>query len=177
MQHLWQLQQLARATGKLVPADITFYVSPASCASERVQVPLHLPRTIIARCATTAQLRKRYARTMQPDSTPVARRPSLYRDESPDDRRHRWFDVLTYTGAATLLYDRDARLERVGPDCPPLCTRPKAWVCQPHWFAARPSFLRVAPHESDFVYTDLQRRSCSLPGSLARRTDRPRLPK
>ena len=56
---------------------------------------------------------------MQPDSTPVREpvvtRPSLYRDESPGDRRRRG---STYK---QLHYDRDAT-ERAGADCPSLYT-------------------------------------------------------
>jgi hypothetical protein len=45
--------------------------------------------TSLARCATTAQLWNRWpdVRAMCPAPTSVARRPSLYREQSPDDRR------------------------------------------------------------------------------------------
>ena len=61
--------------------------------------------TSLARCATTAQLWNRWPRvpTMQPASTSVARRPSLYREQSPDDRRQHGSAYSSYTTTATRL--------------------------------------------------------------------------
>jgi hypothetical protein len=58
----------------------TFCVSPARCLRHRAHPDLHLPRTLRHDNAAVQMVAWPDARTMQPDSTPVARQPSLYRD-------------------------------------------------------------------------------------------------
>ena len=67
--------------------------------------------TSLARCATTAQLWNRWpdVRAMCPAPTPVARRPSLYREQSPDDRRQHGSAYSSYTTTATLLCTEPVR--------------------------------------------------------------------
>ena len=86
MQHQYLQQQLARVTSMSVVV-----VCNVLCAGSQPAESARASCTCISlvRCAPTAQLWNRWphVRSVWPVPFPVARRPSLYREQSADDRR------------------------------------------------------------------------------------------
>ncbi len=98
MQHQEQQQQLALAisTSALVVLDVLCVASEDMGSTRGSSSATPSPR-----CATTAQLWNRWpdVRAMCPAPTSVARRPSLYREQSPGDRRPHGSAYNCYTTA------------------------------------------------------------------------------